>query len=264
MCPAPRASDLRTGHSRMDTAPGGNRRAGAKPVSHGQHPARPETGDPRLRGRGPCHDPGPVRGTCPGCLQAAPRRCAWSQGPPPLPPALRPSHSLQAPRFPHEMLSFSFPFILFFPLLVLKTHQAPFLSALEQSSCPVRPGGHAGGIPGGLCSPAHDLRNQTNKSPREHRDEQTRVHISPSARNTAMHLSSPLCEDHCGISRLAGRGGTVLFLYELPRSSDEVRDRKGKSRALQGGERARLNSGCSSLFPGSSKAQICKVRNSEM
>lgn len=102
---------------------------------------------------------------------------------------------------------------LLFPHLppVLKTHQAPFLSVPEQSSCPVRQGGRAEGILGGLCLPARDLRNQTNKSPREHRDKQTRFYISPSAQNTAMHLSSLLCEDQRGISSLAGRGGTVLL-----------------------------------------------------
>lgn len=64
----------------------------------------------------------------------------------------------------------------------------------------------------------------------------------------------------------AWQGGQAqfCFLYELPQSYDEVRDGKGKSRALQGEERARLNSSCSPLFPSSSKAQICKVRNSEM
>lgn len=106
-----------------------------------------------------------------------------------------------------------FHFLSFFssPLPVFKTHQAPFLSALERSSCPVQQEGHAEGILGGLYLPAHDLKNQTNKSPREHRDERTRFYISRSARNTAMHLSSLLCEGQHGISSLAGRGGTVLL-----------------------------------------------------
>lgn len=71
------------------------------------------------------------------------------------------------------------------------------------------------GILGGLYLPARDLRNQTNKSPREHRDKQTWFYISPSTQNTAMHLSLLLCEDQHGISSLAGRAGTVCFLCEL-------------------------------------------------
>lgn len=103
-----------------------------------------------------------------------------------------------------------FPLMFSFPP-TLQTHQAPFLSALEPSSCPVRQEGHVEGILGGLYLPAHDLRNQTNKSPREHCDKQTWFYISPSTQNTAMHLSSLFCEDQHGISSLAGRAGTVLF-----------------------------------------------------
>ena len=137
------------------------------------------------------------------------------------------------PRSPPDTLSFPVPSI-FLPPPVLKTHQAPFLSAPERSSCPVRREGRAEGILGGSCLPARDLRNQTNKSPREHRDERTRFYISPSARNTATHLSSRLCEDQRGISSLAGRAGTVLLSLQAATKLRRSEGREGEEQGSAG------------------------------
>lgn len=136
----------------------------------------------------------------------------------------------------------------------LKTHQAPFLSVLEWSSCPVQQEGRVEGILGGLYLPARDLRNQTNKSPREHCDKQAWFYISPRTQNTAMHCHHCCARTSVGFPAWQGWQTQFCFLYKLPQSSNEVQDWKVKSRALQGEEHTCLNSSCPPLLPNSSKA----------
>lgn len=88
------------------------------------------------------------------------------------------------------------------PPFILQTHQAPFLSAQGQNSCPVQQGGRAEGILEGLCLPARDLRNQTNKSPREHHRWQTCSYTFLTAAKTC--LSQQLCKRQQAAASLFG------------------------------------------------------------
>lgn len=80
----------------------------------------------------------------------------------------------------------------YFVHVLLNTHQAPFLSTLEQNSCPVRQGERAEGTQGGLCLPNHDLENETQQITMRSLTNAKHVFTSPwELWALPMHLSSP-------------------------------------------------------------------------
>lgn len=149
----------------------------------------------------------------------------------------------------------------------MQTHQAPFLSAQGQNSCPVQQGGRAVGILGGLCLPARDLGNQTNKSPREHHCWQTCFYAAPTAAKTAACLSEQLCKCQQGAASSAERGEMILLPLSAAIMLWRRESLKGEEQIPAGRRSPVWNPSCSPSIPRflqssalkSQKEQKCEI-----